>query len=230
MSNGKRNPVSDAEAAVTVAKNELLGISHRLEDIRLRLQRTENQYERVIVNPMPEWKSREFADEDAVAVMADDAFAAMRTDVAAEKEPMKRLCGQAALAKLVAGVIADKRARLRKLSDRVKSGDAGSEAEVAVAKKRIAHIEQMLVALNDRFSAVVGDFAHTRRQVLAKVVSLTATLDDIFPKGCTAYAVRFNGADDIERPLKSLDEMNERMKAEPKSGKMPTLAFGGRSR
>lgn len=227
----RTSPVDDARAEVTVAKNELLGISKRLEDVRLRLQRTENLYDRVIVNPMPEWKHRDIPDEDAVELMEDEAFAKMRSAVAAEKDAMQRLCAQSSLVKVVASVIAKKRDRIAKLTERVKSGDAGSEAEVAIAKKRIAHIEQMLTVLSDRFSAVVGDFAHTRKQVVSKLVNLTTILDEICPKGCTAYAIRFGcGQDDIDNSLRLLAEMNGRMKVAPQSRRTGTLAFGGRNK
>ena len=225
------NPITALGGEVTIAKNELLKISRRLEDVRLRLIHTENQYERVIARPMPSWTLKNVPDEDETKIMADEAFAEMRTSAANEKDPMKRLCAQAALVKVIVGVMSTKVDRLSKLTERMNSGDAGSEAEIAVAKRRFAHIEQIMVTLKERLVVSVGDFARTRKHIMAKLVNLTSTLDRLFPRGCDAYADTFRTMDnDIENSLRMLSEMNEHMKTKPAKTKLPTLAFGGRNK
>lgn len=222
----------DSQAETTVAKNALLSISTKLEDVRLRLQRAENLFDRVVVNPTPSWKGKEEPpDKDTIDAMDDKAFAALRTAVAKETDAMARLCGQASLAKTIHGGMTEKAQRIAKLDERIKSGSCGSPEEVAVAKKRREFIVAQLQVWNDRFSAVVGDFAQTRRKVLAKIVNLTTTFDDMFKRGSDTYAVRFGCSEnDISHTLDILAEMNERMKTPPKSTKMPTMAFGGRNK
>lgn len=221
----------DAKGETAVAKNALLGISNRLDDVAQRIERTENLLSRVLVNPAPEWKFREQPDKDGIDALDDAAFAKLRASVAREQCAVNRMCAQAALAKTIHGGMVEKSQRLAKLDERIRSGACGSDAEIAVAKRRRDFVAAQLRVWADRFSAVTGDFASTRRKVVQKLVALTTSFDDMVPNGCNAYAVRFGcGENDIARPLELLSEMDVRMKAGPKTVKLSSItAFGERS-
>lgn len=186
-------------------------------------------YDSAVVAAIPTWRDAQLPNVDAVPEMEDNAFIAMRRNMRREKDLSKRMAAAAALVRVVAAAIVDRQKRAKALEARAKGG-AENDAEVKVARRRLAYVGELVKALRKRLIACITDFAVARHQALSAVCAATNAVEELFPGGDDTVAALFCGAKaDSGSAIELICESEKRLKA----GKRKTVAstaFGERGK
>lgn len=206
-------------------------------DAKLReaIDALRREFELAVVAPLPRWSDRLDVDAGDVASMEDVAFAKLRTGITRERDLVKRVAAQAALVRVVVGAIAEKRKRVKALDERIKAAPAkptdAEQNELAVAQRRRAFIIEGVKVLRRRMNAVVGDFARSRKTLLARIVTLTTEVAAVVPEADDYIKSAFSvDAGNIDNSLNLLGEAEARLKAGSRSKFTGLTGFVGRGK
>lgn len=210
----------------TTKGKRLADVLFGIDKLKMTAQQLLAEYAQITACELPAWTSATIQNEDEIPEMDDEAFAECRIGLAREKDLVKRMNAQLMLAVVVARIMDEKRDRIRKLTERVKSGDVSPEVDVARA--RIRHIEKLVEAIDKRFAAVVRDFAVTRKAILRSCTAASEKMRVTIGENVNA-AISLDGSKvSIGRNLELLAQIEASIKRV--ADKPSTMSFGGRAR